>query len=114
MAPHLMRAHPKVEETRNQVAVMQGPVVYCLESVDLPEGTALSDIYIPRDIQLKPYRVTGILSGLTFRQRLFRVVREIESDRLYHNLETVAEEDISVHLIPYFAWRNRGKSEMAV
>ncbi|HRW05617.1 MAG TPA: glycoside hydrolase family 127 protein, partial [Caldilineaceae bacterium] len=34
----LLQSHPLVEETRNQVAVMRGPVVYCLESPDLPAG----------------------------------------------------------------------------
>lgn len=38
MQPRLFQANPLIEETRGQVAVMRGPVVYCLESVDLPEG----------------------------------------------------------------------------
>ena len=36
MPPKLMGGHPHIEETRNHAAVMRGPVVYCLESVDLP------------------------------------------------------------------------------
>ena len=33
MPPRLIESHPLVEETRNEVAVKRGPVVYCLESV---------------------------------------------------------------------------------
>ena len=37
MEAKLIEANPLVEETRNQVAVKRGPVVYCLESIDLPK-----------------------------------------------------------------------------
>ena len=30
-----MKSHPMVEESRNHLAIMRGPIVYCLESVDL-------------------------------------------------------------------------------
>ena len=42
VAVQLVEAHPLVEEARNQVAIMRGPVVYCLETVDTP-GVALSE-----------------------------------------------------------------------
>src|SRR5262249_13550828 len=32
MRPRLVEANPLVEEARNQVAVLRGPLVYCLES----------------------------------------------------------------------------------
>ena len=35
MPVRLMEAHPLVEEARNQIAVQRGPIVYCLESIDL-------------------------------------------------------------------------------
>ena len=38
MPAQLMEAHPLVEEIRNQTAIRRGPIVYCLESTDLPEG----------------------------------------------------------------------------
>ena len=37
-ASAMLQAHPLVEEGRNQVAVQRGPLVYCLESPDLPAG----------------------------------------------------------------------------
>ncbi|MCW4094571.1 glycoside hydrolase family 127 protein [Segatella copri] len=30
-----MEANPLVEENKNQIAVMRGPIVYCLENVDI-------------------------------------------------------------------------------
>jgi DUF1680 family protein len=38
-----------VEETLNQVAVKFGPLVYCLESNDLPEGVQLRDVVLALD-----------------------------------------------------------------
>ena len=46
MPVRLMEANPLVEETRNQVAVKRGPIVYCLESPDLPEGVRVQDVAV--------------------------------------------------------------------
>jgi DUF1680 family protein len=35
----LIEDHPRIEGVRHQVAIQRGPVVYCLETPDLPEGT---------------------------------------------------------------------------
>jgi DUF1680 family protein len=48
MPARLVVAHPRVEEARNQVAVMCGPVVYCLESIDLPSGIDIARSTCPR------------------------------------------------------------------
>ena len=47
MRPRLLQANPLVEEDLNQVAVQRGPVVYCLESTDLPRETQLMDARCP-------------------------------------------------------------------
>jgi len=52
MPVRMMQAHPKAEQLRNQVAVMRGPLLYCLESKDLAEGVDLNNVYIPDDLQL--------------------------------------------------------------
>jgi DUF1680 family protein len=52
MPVRLVEANPLVEEARNQAAVMRGPLVYCVESPDLPEGIRVLDVRLPRDIQL--------------------------------------------------------------
>ena len=39
MPVELMQANPLVEEIKNQVAVKRGPIVYCLESNELPANT---------------------------------------------------------------------------
>ena len=65
MPARLMQAHPLVEEARNQVAVQRGPLVYCLESTDLPDGVRVQDVVIPRGIALKPRFDPDLLGGVT-------------------------------------------------
>ncbi len=64
MPPRLMEANPLVEEDANQVAIQRGPVVYCLESPDLPHGTRLSDVMIPANIHLTARYDQRLLDGV--------------------------------------------------
>ena len=57
MQPVLMEANPLVEEARNQTAVKKGPLVYCLESADIPEDYSIDNILIPSDIKLTPRKI---------------------------------------------------------
>lgn len=115
LRPRLMEAHPLVEEARNQVAVMFGPLVYCLESTDLPRGVGLQSVALPRDVKLTPRFDRGLLGGVT----VLEGQAECAADRpwgneLYRELSPSARRAVDVKLIPYFAWGNRGKSEMTV
>jgi len=47
--PVMLESNPLVEETFNQVTVKYGPLVYCLESNDLPKGVKLSDVVLSAD-----------------------------------------------------------------
>ena len=59
MRPRMIKAHPKAEAIRNHVAVMRGPIVYCLEGLDLPEGVSILDVYAPDDMGLSASREEG-------------------------------------------------------
>ncbi|MDO6425214.1 glycoside hydrolase family 127 protein, partial [Saccharophagus degradans] len=41
----LLEGNPLIEEVRNQAAVKRGPVVYCVESPDLPKNTDILNVY---------------------------------------------------------------------
>ncbi|MFQ6098828.1 MAG: glycoside hydrolase family 127 protein, partial [Armatimonadota bacterium] len=87
MPPRLIEAHPKVEALRGQVAVMRGPVVYCLESPDLPEGVRVSEVRVPRGVQWTVRHDPALLHGVTVVEG--RVRREPEGDwtgKLYRPL----------------------------
>ena len=64
MPVRLMEANPLVEEDLNQVAIQRGPVVYCLESPDLPKGVKISDVEIPSDMKLTTRYDQRLLDGV--------------------------------------------------
>jgi DUF1680 family protein len=115
MPVQILQAHPLVEEARNQVAVKRGPLVYCLESPDLPEGVAVLDVLIPAAIKLKPRRDDQRLGGIAVLEGEAETVGEVPwNKQLYRELDIKALRTLTLRLIPYYAWSNRGPSEMTV
>ena len=119
MPAQLIAADPRVEETRNQVAVMRGPVVYCVESPDLPSGIAVPSVYVPQDAVFQP--VTGLpgsAAGLAASTVILRgPARQRPESRkppLYRPLSREPFQPFELTLIPYYAWANRGQSAMSV
>jgi DUF1680 family protein len=115
MDVQLIEANPLVEETRNQIAVKRGPLVYCIESADLPDHR-IFDVLVPSNIQLHPEKMeingTSIvtLDGTALLQN-----SNAWDGGLYRPLSNSNPlEAVKIRLIPYFAWGNRGHSEMSV
>ena len=114
MPVRLVEANPYVEETRNHVAVMRGPLAYCLESNDLPAGVRVLDVHVPRDVKLLP-RATDQLNGVTILEgKALASERRDWSNQLYRDLAPAPMKEFHLVLIPYYAWDNRGDSEMTV
>ena len=109
----LLESNPLVEETRNQVAIKRGPVVYCLESADLP-GENVFDVMIPSSIKLQPIPMkvdNGNIMALVGEAKLLQGSNWKNS--LYKEVNT-STKPIKIKLIPYYAWANRGKTDMTV
>jgi hypothetical protein len=115
MVTRLMESHPLVEETSNQVAVKRGPLVYCLESDDLPGGTRVMEAAIPPDIRLSPRYDPRLLGGVAVLEGMAET-RPIGdwTGRLYRDLRPPAPAPLAIRLVPYYAWGNRGEGEMTV
>ncbi len=114
MEAKLIEANPLVEETRNQVAVKRGPIVYCLESPDV-DGARIFDIALPSDIKLTPEETVISDSKITTLVGEANLTKEKDwSNQLYREISTGDATKVKVRLIPYYAWDNRGKSEMTV
>ncbi len=110
----LVEAHPLVEQCRNHVAVMRGPVVYCLEAVDLPGGVKIDDVRLPRDSDWKVRHATDLLAGVTVLETSGLALPAVSDAGLYRGVPGEPAQDVRLRLIPYYAWCNRGRSEMAV
>jgi len=115
MPARMLQAHPLVEEARNQVAVQRGPLVYCLESPDLPAEVKVSDVVLPRGSEWKPRLENGLLGGVVVLESVVAAAIEPRWEgQLYRDLPAEKTRPVNVKLIPYFAWSNRGPSEMTV
>lgn len=115
MPPRLMQSHPLVEETSGQVAVQRGPIVYCLESTDLPKGIRLGDVSIPQDASWEQRFEAQTLSGVTVLETAMNAKESSDwSGTLYREFKPRGRKAFTAKLIPYFAWSNRGASEMSV
>ena len=114
MEARLVVAHPRVEEIGNHAAVMRGPVVYCLESVDLPRDVEFGEVHIPRDIRLTPKHDKTLLGGITVLEGEARRIPVENGDDLYRTISNVTTDPVQIALIPYYAWANRGVAEMTV
>jgi DUF1680 family protein len=114
MPVRMLRAHRLAEEATNQVAVQRGPVVYAVESTDLPEGVRIEQAALrrgapltPVDTRLDGHRIVALDGDIA-------VLPDAASEALYDDLGAEELRTASVRLIPYFAWGNRGPSEMSV
>ena len=117
MPARLVEANPYVEEARNHVAVMRGPIVYCLESPDLPSHIRLMDVAIRRDLELRTTRDAQLLGGVSVVKCTGIAAPTGDwSGQLYRDVQLSPSppRPIDLTLIPYYAWGNRGTSEMTV
>ena len=113
MPATLIESNPLVEETKNQVTIKRGPIVYCLESTDLLNQNVF-DVVIPSSIKLQPVPMkigNAEVMGLTGEAKLLQDSNW--KNRLYREINT-SLKPVKIKLIPYYAWANRGKTDMTV
>ena len=130
MTPRLVESNPLVEENKNQVAVKRGPIVYCLENVDIDASqvaasakdkhgrVSVNDIVIPADIQWTEVKKTidghefVALQGDAYLAE--KTAAASWKNQLYRTLSP-AQKKVKITMIPYYAWDNRGSDvEMSV
>jgi DUF1680 family protein len=112
MPVEYVQSHPQVKDNKNQIAIKRGPVVYCLESVDLPDSLNFKNIVFNPGSKLRAVYKKDFLGGIVILEGKASLVskNKWEGD-LYNPLNI---RSIDIRLIPYYAWSNRGISEMAV
>ena len=85
-------ANDKVTENTGKAAIQRGPILYALEAID--NGGSVNDLKIPLETSLSAAFKADMLNGV--------------------DVITGKVGDRTVTAIPYYAWNNRGKGEMAV
>ena len=102
-------ANPMVRDNAGRMALTRGPVVYCMEGVD--NGERLNRIAVSINA------LNDRTEELDF-HKLYSITlpayRFTDNKELYFDASESTTESIRIKCIPYFAFANRGKSDMQV
>ncbi|MEU4419858.1 beta-L-arabinofuranosidase domain-containing protein [Actinoplanes sp. NPDC024001] len=108
MEPRFTYPDPRIDAVRGCVAVERGPLVYALESVDLPDGVGVDEVRIS---SATPPRVVG--GRVVVRGR--RIVAAEGELPYAAGPPRVAGSDLGeIPLVTYHSWANRGPAGMRV
>ena len=99
-------ADEKVQADRGRVALERGPLVYCAEWPDNPNGK-VRNLLLPDTEALTTQFEPDLLNGVTvIKGKAYAVTTDENGNRVK------TEQDFMT--IPYYAWANRGRGQMAV
>ncbi len=112
-------ADEEVEADRGRVALMRGPLVYCVEWPDVDGGKVL-DLSLSDKATLTSEFRKGLLGGVEVIKGTARRTVSTKSKKSQASGDKSREhasksgDDESFVAIPYYAWANRGQGEMVV
>ncbi len=109
MTPKFIEARQESIFTCGKYAVMRGPVLYCMESVD--NGAGIRDIRLASDAEFK-YSMHSELGVPCLTVKAYRRKPDENAPLYYTRKEELVETEAM--LIPYYAFANRGEAEMQV
>jgi len=92
-----IRADHLIEADRGKIALQRGPMIYCFEWPESPDGQVLN-LKIDKNADIKTAYMPDLLSGA-----------QILQTQMYNGSEVQ-----NINLIPYHLWNNRGSGEMMV
>lgn len=108
-----IHANPNVREDEGKVAIVKGPLVYCLEECD--NGTNLKGIYADTSQQLKEEFQPDLLGGVTTIQGTGkRICKENWDDSELYKEQQTELKPVTFTAVPYCVWCNRKPGEMIV
>lgn len=113
MPVQAMVSHPKVAATQGKVALVRGPLIYCIESID--NDLAPASLVLNRKPKFKLERWPDRLGGVIAIHTSAGVEAEsVWQKRLYSTHTPTSKTMKPIVAIPFYANRNRGAAQMAV
>ena len=107
-------AHPAVRADAGKVALMRGPLVYCLEQEDNPAGP-VTRMALGREEAITAEDRRNVLGGLTVLIADGALLRDDDWNGALYRLDRPPESaPATLTAIPYFAWANRTPGSMTV
>jgi DUF1680 family protein len=119
MPARRVQSHPYALENTGRVALMRGPLLYCIEGADLP-GVDLRDIALPAQADLAIVERPDLLGGVVtlVAEGTVQAPDTGWRDQLYRTAGAAGRgtqgKRIEITAIPYYAWANREPGQMQV
>jgi hypothetical protein len=116
MPARFVAGHPLIESTRSSVAIVRGPLVYCIEACDQSVVTADATVTIDPRTPLQSVWRPELLGGAATIVASGNVHHNDEWTCLYRPLDDISRERraVEVTAVPYFLWGNRERGSMTV
>ena len=112
LEPRRLRAHPAVRQQAGRMAVVRGPLVYCLEGAD--NGSGLNSILLePGAGQAGTGALPDLGDAIAIHCRCC-AKRLAPGVRISTPRKTPATEPDTARLVPYHLWDDRQPGEMLV
>ena len=106
-------AHPLVRENVGRFALRRGPIVYCFEDIDNPDGV-FQTLCLSSDVALETTFNGDLLGGVTLVRGMGTMLDASEWENSLYLHAKPRMKQLEVTAIPYYAWCNRGAGQMAV
>ncbi len=111
MPPLRQHAHPDVAADAGRVALMRGPLVYCVEQADL--GQPVQRLRLPRAAVLRDSPAPDLLGG-TVCLAADALLCDPQADTPLYSAAPPPLRPQALAAIPYYLWNNRGQGSMLV
>ena len=105
-------AHPEVRADAGKVAIVKGPIVYCLEEND--NGKNLPSIVVDPATPLSEHFESNLFGGTMVVKFHGRKITNSGWGNELYKTAGFTTEPVKLTAIPYCLWGNRGKNEMLV
>jgi len=100
-------AHEQVKDDKYRFTFQRGPLVYCLEGPD-NQDNVVQNITVSKTAPVEVVYEAGLLNGINvLKTKGVSTKRQVNSEALIKT-----EQDVKA--IPYYAWANRGATDMMV
>jgi DUF1680 family protein len=121
MPPQVIQANPRVIDDAGRVAVQRGPLVYCLEELDQPDGVSLVNVALDLSNQeeekFQSQLQADLLGGVVVLRHAGRAFDNDAGDKTLYSAYSggkTTSRRIPLTFIPYYAWANRQATSMQV
>lgn len=113
-------SHPRVSNNAGKVALMRGPLVYCIEETDNELGD-VRDVVLSDDVLVTAANHPDLLGEVVTlsSHALLESPAPVWNRALYRNLDLAGNDaagmsEVQIHAVPYMVWANRGAGPMTV